>query len=204
MRLPAPASRSSGSAARAQQPAGVIDFEPALDRQPGDRLIAPKPAERDTVAALFHTGGTTGLPKLARHTHGALTLAAWTQLLVFDMEPGTVFLNPLPQFHVGGSLVGALAPVANGWTVVIPTPLGARNPNVVRDWWSIVERNRVTVAGAVPTSLAKRSAERCRGDGHDLVAQGLRRSRAARPCRSELIRRIERASSACRWSRATA
>ena len=51
--------------------------------------------------------------------------------------------------------MGALSPVSNGWTVVIPTPLGARNPNVVRDWWSIVERKQeLTVAGAVPTSLA--------------------------------------------------
>jgi fatty-acyl-CoA synthase len=134
--------------------AGVIDFEAALDQHPGDRLIAPKTLERDTVAALFHTGGTTGLPKLARHTHGALTLAAWTNVLMFDLGPGTVMINPLPQFHVGGSIVGGLSPIANGWTVLLPTPLGARNPNVVRDFWGILARNRVNVGGAVPTSLA--------------------------------------------------
>jgi len=65
-----------------------------------------------------------------------------------------VQINPLPQFHVGGSIVGGLSPIAHGWTVVLPTALGARNPNVVRDWWSIVETQRVAVAGAVPTSLA--------------------------------------------------
>jgi fatty-acyl-CoA synthase len=135
-------------------PAGVIDFEAAIEGQPGDRLVAPKALKRDTLAALFHTGGTTGLPKLARHTHGALALAAWTNTLIFDLGPGTVMVNPLPQFHVGGSIIGGLAPFAAGWTVVLPTPLGARNPNVVRDWWSIVERNRVTIGGAVPTSLA--------------------------------------------------
>jgi len=135
-------------------PAGVVDFEAALERQPGDRLLAPKTLAGDTVAALFHTGGTTGLPKLARHTHGALALAAWTNVLMFDLPPGTVQINPLPQFHVGGSIVGGLSPIAHGWTVVLPTALGARNPNVVRDWWSIVETQRVAVAGAVPTSLA--------------------------------------------------
>ena len=135
-------SRCSASAAAPAMP-GVIDFEEACAAQPADRLVAPKAIDRDTVAALFHTGGTTGLPKLAKHTHGALTLMAWTNALVFDLGPGTVLLNPLPQFHVGGSLFGALAPIANGWTIVIPTPLGARNPNVVRDYWSIVERNRV-------------------------------------------------------------
>jgi fatty-acyl-CoA synthase len=107
----------------------VVEFEAACAAQPGDRLVAPKTLERDTLAALFHTGGTTGLPKLAKHTHGALALMAWTQVLMIDTGPGSVFLNPLPQFHVGGSLVGALSPVANGWTIVIPTPLGARNPN---------------------------------------------------------------------------
>src|SRR5690348_8910627 len=87
---------------------GVIEFETACARQPGDKLVAPKKLEHDTVAALFHTGGTTGLPKLARHTHGALALAAWSNALFFDLGPGTVLLNPLPQFHVGGSIFGAL------------------------------------------------------------------------------------------------
>lgn len=168
---------------------GVIDFEGACANQSGDRLMSPKEIDRDTVAALFHTGGTTGLPKLARHTHGALALMAWTNTLVFDFEPGTVLLNPLPQFHVGGSLFGALAPVANGWTVVIPTPLGARNPNVVRDWWSIVERHGVNVAGAVPTTLA--AVMNVTRDGHDLGSLRTFVSGGS-TVPVELIRRIER------------
>jgi fatty-acyl-CoA synthase len=133
---------------------GVIDYEAACDAEPDDRVVAPAPLCRDTLAALFHTGGTTGLPKLARHTHGALALMAWSNAVMFDLGPGTVLLNPLPQFHVGGSLFCGLSAIANGWTIVIPTPLGARNPNVVRDYWSIIERNRVNIAGAVPTTLA--------------------------------------------------
>jgi fatty-acyl-CoA synthase len=168
---------------------GVVDFEEACAAQPGDRLVMPKAAQRDTVAALFHTGGTTGLPKLAKHTHGALTLMAWTNALVFDLGPGTVLLNPLPQFHVGGSLFGALAPIANGWTVVIPTALGARNPNVVRDYWAIVERNKVDVAGAVPTTLA--AIMNVPRDGHDLSSlKAFVTGGSTVPV--ELIRRIER------------
>ncbi|CAN5904028.1 acyl-CoA synthetase [soil metagenome] len=146
--------------------AGIIGFEEGLAEQPADRLVAQRTFGRDTLAALFHTGGTPGLPKLAKHTHGALALMAWTNTLVFDLPPGTVLLNPLPQFHVGGSLFGALAPIASGWTIVIPTPLGARNPNVVRDYWSIVERNGITVAGAVPTTLA--AIMNVPRDGHDI------------------------------------
>ncbi|MCW5735945.1 MAG: acyl-CoA synthetase [Enhydrobacter sp.] len=169
-------------------PEGVVDFEAAVAAQPGDRLLAPKMLERDTVAALFHTGGTTGLPKLARHTHGALTLAAWSNALMFDLPPGSALLNPLPQFHVGGSIFGALSGVAAGWTVVIPTPLGARNPNVVRDWWSIVERNKVTICGAVPTSLA--AIMNVPRDGHDLSSLKVFVSGGS-TVPVELIRRIE-------------
>ena len=168
---------------------GVIDYEEACAAQPADRLVAPKAIDRDTVAALFHTGGTTGLPKLAKHTHGALTLMAWTNALVFDFGPGTVLLNPLPQFHVGGSLFGALSPIANGWTIVVPTPLGARNPNVVRDYWGIVERNRVDVGGAVPTTLA--AIMNVPRDGHDLSSlKAFVTGGSTVPV--ELIRRIER------------
>ena len=168
---------------------GVIEFEKACAAQPGDKLVASRAIGRNTVAALFHTGGTTGLPKLAKHTHGALALMAWTNTLVFDLGPGTVLLNPLPQFHVGGSLFGALAPIANGWTIVIPTPLGARNPNVVRDYWGIVERNRVNIAGAVPTTLA--AIMNVPRDGHDLGSlKAFVTGGSTVPV--ELIRRIER------------
>ena len=168
---------------------GVVEFETACDQQPGEKLVARRALDRDTVAALFHTGGTTGLPKLARHTHGALTLAAWSNALFFDLGPGTVLLNPLPQFHVGGSIFGALSAIAGGWTVVIPTPLGARNPNVVRDYWSIVERNKVTVGGAVPTTLA--AIMNVPRDGHDLSSlKCFVTGGSTVPV--ELIRRIER------------
>ena len=166
---------------------GVIDFEAAIARQP-DKLVAPKYLARDTLAALFHTGGTTGLPKLARHTHGALALAAWSNALLFDLAPGAVLLNPLPQFHVGGTIFGALSAVASGWTVVIPTPLGARNPNVVRDFWGIIDRNKVTVAGAVPTSLA--AIMNVPRDGHDLSSLKVFVSGGS-TVPVELIRRIE-------------
>ncbi|MCW5748671.1 MAG: acyl-CoA synthetase [Alphaproteobacteria bacterium] len=168
---------------------GAIEYERACAAQPDDRLVAPRTLQRDTVAALFHTGGTTGLPKLAKHTHGALTLMAWTNTLMFDLGPGTVLLNPLPQFHVGGSLFGALAPIANGWTIVIPTPLGARNPNVVRDYWGIVERHKVTIGGAVPTSLA--AIMNVPREGHDISSlKAFVTGGSTVPV--ELIRRIER------------
>ena len=71
---------------------------------------------------------------------------------------------------------------------MIPTPLGARNPNVVRDWWSIVERNRVTIGGAVPTTLA--AIMNVPRDGHDLSSLEVFVSGGS-TVPVELIRRIE-------------
>ncbi len=135
-------------------PPGVIDYDQACDAEPADRLLSRKQADWKTVAALFHTGGTTGLPKLARHTHGGQLLHAWTLSAMTDCGPGDVMFNGLPQFHVGGSTVGGLSPHCTGQTVVLMTPMGMRNPNVVRDYWSLVDRYRPTVIGMVPTSLA--------------------------------------------------
>jgi len=55
---------------------GVIDFHAALAAQPEDHLAFGEPGKDDDVAAYFHTGGTTGTPKLVAHTHrGQLTAA---------------------------------------------------------------------------------------------------------------------------------
>ena len=44
---------------------------------PGDALRFSRPPQADRIAALFHTDGTTGVPKLAQHTHGNQLHAAW-------------------------------------------------------------------------------------------------------------------------------
>ena len=48
---------------------GVLDFHLALADQPGDSLSFGEPGKDDDVAAYFHTGGTSGTPKLVTHTH---------------------------------------------------------------------------------------------------------------------------------------
>lgn len=135
-------------------PPGVIDFDAAADAEPGDRLRAERRIDWRTVAALFHTGGTTGLPKLAKHTHGGQIVQSWTNSVTTADAADDVFFNGLPQFHVGGAMCAGLAPLCAGQQIVLLTPLGLRNPNVVRDHWQLVERFRPTVIGGVPTSLA--------------------------------------------------
>ncbi len=56
---------------------GVIDFNTALMAQPNDHLIFGEPRSGDDVAAYFHTGGTTGVPKLVAHTHRSQLVAGF-------------------------------------------------------------------------------------------------------------------------------
>src|SRR6185437_8189888 len=78
-------------------------FAAVLDRQPGDALIFAREIGPRDVASLFHTGGTTALPKLARHTHGGLMLQCWVNAQLQDLRADDVWLTGVPIFHVGGA-----------------------------------------------------------------------------------------------------
>lgn len=59
------------------QEAGVIDFASAMAEQPDDHLVFGAARGGNDVAAYFHTGGTTDVPKLVAHTHRSQLVAAF-------------------------------------------------------------------------------------------------------------------------------
>lgn len=125
-------------------------------------LMAAQPAEpsfeidvdRDAIAACFHTGGSTGVPKLVLHSHRNQVHVAWFAGLMYDVGPDDLFLNGFPFFHVAGSIVLAAAAIAAGAGTLIPSRLGMRNKAFVRDYWTIVERHGVTVLSGGPTFVS--------------------------------------------------
>ncbi len=129
----------------------VYSYEQLAQAQPADRLLSGRRIAAGDTAAYFHTGGTTGMPKLVRHTHRNEVYQAW---LVGLMLPGNCILFGLPLFHVGGALTQGLTSFAAGSTVVVLSPAGWRNPNAVRHVWQLVQRFRPQVFGGVPTVLA--------------------------------------------------
>jgi fatty-acyl-CoA synthase len=133
---------------------GETDFRARLKKQPADRLTFDRVLDRSTPAALFHTGGTTGTPKLAQHTHGNQLHTSWCAGLFYDVGPNDVMLNGFPLFHVAGAFVYGSACFAVGANQVLPTRLGMRNAVFIRNIWRFVEKHRVSVIGGVPTVLA--------------------------------------------------
>ncbi len=137
--------------------ARVHSLDEAMDRQPADRLVFSRRPTRDSIAALFHTGGTTGVPKLVPQTHLNQIHAAWSLAQLFGLTEHDVALNGFPLFHVGGASTIGLSVLAAGGHNVILAPSGLRDPGIVRNIWKLVERYRATVIGGVPTSIGSMS-----------------------------------------------
>ncbi|AHC23526.1 MULTISPECIES: acyl-CoA synthetase [Mycobacteriaceae] len=119
----------------------------------------PQPLEDGTpdtaqLAALFHTGGTTGMPKLAAHTHGNEVADAWMVALSADLADDAAVFAALPLFHVNALLVTLLAPLLRGRSVVWAGPLGYRDMGLYQHFWKIVEHYRLAAMSAVPTVYA--------------------------------------------------
>jgi len=132
---------------------GVHDFDAELARQPADRIVSGRAIRSSDIAGYFHTGGTTGTPKLVRHTHANQVYQAWGLRLTLPTG-GSNLLCGLPLFHVGGSLTQGLATLAGGGCIVTLTPAGWRDAGMVRNAWKLVQRYRPAVFGGVPTVLA--------------------------------------------------
>lgn len=129
-----------------------IDFHTAMQAHSASSLLVVDDPHR--VVAYFHTGGTTGTPKLVGHTHRNQLAAALGAAKLLDLQEGDVITNGMPLFHVGGAIASSLAFFMTGGHVVTLSPLGLRNPAMVKNFWRIAERQRVTVLGAVPTALS--------------------------------------------------
>jgi fatty-acyl-CoA synthase len=161
-------------AARVQEAAASVDHpvqivELGAGRPSGDSSIAVRwetfleqagnPAseipERNVyeVAALFHTGGTTGMPKLAQLSAYNLAAAATMAAQAIGWLADDRILAGLPLFHVGGAVDILLSAIVAGTTVIYPTADGFRNRAVVAEVWRMTANTGASVLGGVPTSL---------------------------------------------------
>lgn len=131
----------------------VIDLGTALAEQPDDRLIFGEPRGGNDVAAYFHTGGTTGVPKLVAHTHRSQLVSAFGGATMCGYTSDDVMTATLPLFHVAGTIVAGLSAFMAGVELVVMTPSGLRNPAVVEGFWRLVAQHKVTLVGGVPTAI---------------------------------------------------
>ena len=132
----------------------IYAFGDLIKQQPSDRLVSNRRISAEQTAAYFHTGGTTGTPKLVGHTHANQVYQAWACNLLLKSKPGANLLFGMPLFHVGGSLTQALSSFSSGNCLVVLSPSGWRNPAAVRNIWGLVDRFKPEMLSSVPTVLA--------------------------------------------------
>lgn len=168
-----------------QHKARVQDFAGARAAEPAT-LQFEESADRTRIAANFHTGGTTGLPKIAQHTQEGMIYNG-VMPTMYLIGPDDVLICPLPLFHVLGAHPVIMSCIASGAHVVLPTPAGYRGDGVMDNFWALIERWGVTFMVMVPTAA---SALMQRKVAHDVSTLKYALCGSA-PLPVELFRRFE-------------
>ncbi|GAA2043728.1 acetate--CoA ligase [Agromyces tropicus] len=143
---------------------GTLDLAALLERAPTTAPTAP--TDREDMALLHFTSGTTGRPKGAIHVHDAVAAHFATGRYALDLHPDDVYWCTADPGWVTGTSYGIIAPLVHGVTVVVD-----EEEMDVERWYRILGDQRVTVWYTAPTALRmlmKAGADRAAG--HDLSA----------------------------------
>jgi fatty-acyl-CoA synthase len=137
----------------------------------------------DDIAQIQYTSGTTGFPKGAELHHRGLTNNARFWAARMGMQPGDVYVNPMPLFHTAGCGMGVLGVTQ---TLGVHVPVLAFDPGLVLE---LLEAERGAVFGGVPTMMIAML-------GHpDFERRDLSSVRAAvsggSPVPAQLVRQVE-------------
>jgi fatty-acyl-CoA synthase len=122
----------------------------------GAPALAPR-AHTERVA-LFHTGGTTGLPKFVPLTAGNLAAGALISQFAYGYHQDDDVLCAMPMFHVGGLFACSLFPLACGAQVSILSALGFRGDGVVATLPDTIVALGASVVVGPPTVMAQLAA----------------------------------------------
>ncbi len=165
----------------------VLDFDTLIAQQNADTLDSGRDILGSDIASYFHTGGTTGTPKLAPHTHANEVAATFQINTAGNMEVSDTVLVGLPLFHVNAVFTG-LSAWFGGGELLLATPQGYRTPAVIENFWALVEKFGINVFSAVPTILTGLLAHPT--EGYDLSSLKYAICGAA-PLATELARQFQ-------------
>lgn len=136
------------------EPDGIYGFDDKIESYNGDQLDSNRIIMPDDTASIYHTGGTTGLPKLVPHTHLNEVALSLTSDMATELNSGEVILVGLPLFHINGTLMTGSYPLSIGAHIVLMSPQGYRNPSIIENFYRIAEHYKATAFSAVPTILS--------------------------------------------------
>src|SRR5215831_7729258 len=112
------AQRSSFGLIEASRAAGSLSSV-ALRQVRETRLLVPRPV-KDSIALIFTTSGTTGIPKLVPVTHENLLVTADKMRQWFNLSPEDRTALVLPGYYGAAIKISLLAPLLLGGSVALP------------------------------------------------------------------------------------
>ncbi|UCE54315.1 MAG: acyl-CoA synthetase [Desulfobacterales bacterium] len=133
---------------------GIYGFDEVLGNYNGEKLDSNRVIDPQDICSMYHTGGTTGTPKIAPHTHFNEVAMAYMIISAAELNTGEITLCGLPLFHVNGTTVTGSAPFSIGAHVVLLGPRGYRDPSVMENFYKIVQHYQAVTFSCVPTVLS--------------------------------------------------
>jgi len=137
------------------RPLTVAYLDEVIAGQPSGHLAGADLPKAGDLAAFVHTGGTTGAPKVAAHTHANQLACGQGIAQRAGLAPGEATLGGLPLFHVNALLVTGIAPMFTGARAAWPGPAGYRDPALYARFWQIIEHYQIAAMSAVPTVYSR-------------------------------------------------
>ena len=132
------------------------DFHKSTQNFAKEQLNSQRVFSSEDYSSFFCTGGTTGLPTIAKRTHGNEISSAWSVSQFYGehfSNNKTIFCG-LPLFHVNAVLITGLLPFSKGAHVILGTAQGYRGQGIVQKFWEIVEHYKINYFSGVPTLYA--------------------------------------------------
>ena len=156
-----------------------LDVNEALPRTSEARATSSGAPGGGVILA---SSGTTGTPKVMALSIDQLLVAAQLVAHHHGLGPGERGLNPLPLWHVNAEVVGLLATLVAGGSLVLDDRFHRT------DFWSVAGRHGVTWINAVPAIISR--LEKLR-EGEE-VPSGIRFVRSASaPLSAALLEHFE-------------
>ena len=125
---------------------GMHRWDTLVESASSDYTIAP--TDPESMSLLHFTSGTTGRPKGVVHVHQAVLAHMVTGRYALDLRADDVFWCTADPGWVTGTSYGIIAPLCSGVTnLVVEAEFDAQT------WYSVLERERVTVWYTAPTAI---------------------------------------------------